>query len=103
MRAQPTARSQELGESTCRFYELGDVPMMVPRNILPFQVSVKYYQKCARTIPFARVGAIFPHSKPKNSPVDWLDGGKLFVESCLAVIAILAALRYRHAAKRSET
>jgi hypothetical protein len=32
--------------------------------------------------------------------VDFLDGGKFFVESCLALIVVLAALRYRHSATK---
>src|ERR1700682_2220976 len=44
--------------------------------------------------------SLFTDPALKNAPVDWLDGGKLCVESCLIVIAILAALRYRHATTR---
>jgi methionine sulfoxide reductase heme-binding subunit len=33
----------------------------------------------------------------KNAPVDWFDGGKLFVEGCLILIAVLTVIRWRHA------
>jgi len=51
-------------------------------------------------------GALFWHSlftDPglKNSPVDWFDGGKLFVESCLLLIAAIGLLRLRHARKKA--
>ena len=54
---------------------------------------------------YAAAAALFWHSlftdpALKNSPIDYLDGGKLFVESCLLAILLLAALRARHAAKR---
>lgn len=32
----------------------------------------------------------------KDAPIDWLDGGKLFVESCFVLIAFLGLLRWRH-------
>jgi methionine sulfoxide reductase heme-binding subunit len=56
---------------------------------------------------YVAAAALFWHSlftdpALKNSPVDFLDGGKLFVESCLAAIVILAALRYRHSVQKSR-
>jgi predicted ferric reductase len=57
------------------------------------------------SIYFAAV-ALFWHSlftDPglKNSPVDWFDGGKLFVESCLLLSAFISLLRLRHARKKA--
>jgi len=37
----------------------------------------------------------------KNAPVEWFDGGKLFVESCLLLIAAISLLRLRHARKKA--
>jgi predicted ferric reductase len=37
----------------------------------------------------------------RNSPVDWFDGGKLFLESCLLLIAAIGLLRLRHARKKA--
>jgi predicted ferric reductase len=45
--------------------------------------------------------SLFTDSSLKNAPVDWLDGGKLFVEFCLLLIATLSLLRLRHARKKS--
>src|SRR5882672_2767528 len=36
-----------------------------------------------------------------NAPLDWSDGGKLFVESCLLLIAAIGLLRFRHARKKA--
>ena len=52
--------------------------------------------------------ALFLHSLStapslKNDPIDWLDGGKLFVESCLLLIALIGLLRWRHSRKRAAT
>jgi len=33
--------------------------------------------------------------------VDWFDGGKLFVESCLVLIAAISLLRLRHARRKA--
>ena len=44
--------------------------------------------------------SLFTDPALKNSPVDWFDGGKLFVESCLAIIVIFGALRYRHSQQK---
>jgi predicted ferric reductase len=49
--------------------------------------------------------AVFFHSvltdpDLKNAPVDWFDGGKIFVESCLILIAALSVMRWRHARKK---
>jgi predicted ferric reductase len=45
--------------------------------------------------------SLFTDPDLKNSPVDWLDGGKLFVESCLLLIAAIGLLRLRHARKKA--
>jgi methionine sulfoxide reductase heme-binding subunit len=44
--------------------------------------------------------SLFTDPALKHSPVDWFDGGKLFVESCLAIIVIFGALRYRHSQQK---
>jgi methionine sulfoxide reductase heme-binding subunit len=38
----------------------------------------------------------------KNTHVDWFDGGKIFVEGCLALIAGSSLMRWRHARKKSK-
>jgi methionine sulfoxide reductase heme-binding subunit len=40
--------------------------------------------------------SLFTDPALKNSPPDWLDGGKLFVEACVIIIIATAAIRYRH-------
>jgi predicted ferric reductase len=44
--------------------------------------------------------SLFTDPNLKNSPPDWLDGGKLFVESCVVIIVVLTALRYRHSQQK---
>jgi len=44
---------------------------------------------------------LFTDPSLKNARVDWFDGGKLFVESCLLLIAAISLLRLRHARKKA--
>ena len=44
--------------------------------------------------------SLFTDPALKNAPVQWSDGGKLFVESCLLLIAAISLLRLRHARKK---
>ena len=45
--------------------------------------------------------SLFTDPALKNAPVDWFDGGKLFVESCLLLIAATSWLRLRRACKKA--
>lgn len=38
----------------------------------------------------------------KNAPVDWFDGGKVFVESCLLLIAAISLLRLRYSRRKAR-
>ena len=46
--------------------------------------------------------SLFTDPGLKNASVDWFDGGKLFVESCLLLIAAISLLRLRHARKKAS-
>src|SRR6266481_6549124 len=45
--------------------------------------------------------SLFTDPALKNAAVDWFDGGKLFVGSCLLLIAATSWLRLRHARKKA--
>jgi len=45
--------------------------------------------------------SLFTDPDLKNSPMDWFDGGKLFVEFCLLAVAVMGLLRFRHARKKA--
>jgi len=47
--------------------------------------------------------SLFTDPGLKNAPLDWSDGGKLFVESCLLLIAVISLLRLRQARKKPST
>jgi predicted ferric reductase len=46
--------------------------------------------------------SLFTDPSLKNAPVDWFDGGKLFVEFCLLSIVIISLLRLRYARKKAH-
>ena len=46
--------------------------------------------------------SIFTDPNLKNSRVDWLDSGKIFVAICALLIITMSALRYRHSLLRAK-
>jgi sulfoxide reductase heme-binding subunit YedZ len=46
--------------------------------------------------------SIFTDPELKNSPVDWFDGGKIFVECCLVLIVVVSVLRWRFSVRRTR-
>lgn len=46
------------------------------------------------------IHSLFTEPALKGDPIDWFDGGKLFVEFCALPIAGLVLLRWRHARKK---
>lgn len=45
--------------------------------------------------------SLFTDPSLKPSPVDWLDGGKVFVEACTAIILISSLLRWHHSRQKA--
>lgn len=80
------------------------VLLVVITSYLRIRLGRRVWKSFHFTIYVAAV-ALFWHSlftdpALKNSPVDYFDGGKLFVEVCLILIVVMAALRWRHSVKR---
>lgn len=46
--------------------------------------------------------SLFTDPNLNRSPIDWLDGGKLFVISCTAIILLTSLARYRHFRKKTR-
>jgi predicted ferric reductase len=56
---------------------------------------------------YAAAGVMFWHSlltNPdlKKTPIDWLDGGKIFVEICALIIVVMSLVRWRYGVKKSH-
>jgi len=45
--------------------------------------------------------SLFTDPALKGDPIDWFDGGKLFVEFCFALILVVSLLRWRHARRKA--
>jgi predicted ferric reductase len=45
--------------------------------------------------------SLFTDPDLKGAPIDWLDGGKVFVEACSAIILIASLLRWRHSRQKA--
>jgi predicted ferric reductase len=86
-------------ENTIGAIALYTIAFVVLTSYLRIRLGRRLWKSFHFTIYLAAT-ALFWHSlltdpALKNSPTDWFDGGKLFVEFCLLLILLLAALRYR--------
>ena len=91
-------------ENTIGAIALYIVAIVVATSYLRIRLGRRLWKSFHFSI-YVAAAALFWHSlftdpALKNSPIDYLDGGKLFVESCLATIVILASARYRHSVRR---
>ena len=78
---------------------------VVVTSYLRLRLGRRLWKSFHFSIYFA-AAALFFHSlwtAPglKNDPIDWLDGGKLFVESCFLLIASIGLLRGRHSRRKA--
>jgi len=46
--------------------------------------------------------SLFTDPSLRNAPVDWFDGGKLFVEFCFVLIAAIGLLRWRYSRRKAH-
>lgn len=94
-------------ENTIGAFALYIVALVALTSYLRVRLGRNLWKSFHFTI-YAGGAALFWHSlftdpALKKSPVDWLDGGKIFVEACVLIIATAGLLRWRHARlKRHE-
>jgi predicted ferric reductase len=91
-------------ENTVGAVALYVVAIVVVTSYLRIRLGRRVWKSFHFTI-YVAAAALFWHSlltdpALKNSPIDWLDGGKLFVEACLLTIVVTGALRWRHSVRR---
>jgi sulfoxide reductase heme-binding subunit YedZ len=92
-------------ENTIGAIALYVVGLVVATSYLRIRLGRRLWKSFHFTI-YVAAAALFWHSlftdpALKSSPVDWLDGGKLFVEACLLIIAAAGVARWRHSATRA--
>jgi len=101
----PVHSPQQPLENTIGAIALYVVALMVATSYLRIQLGRRLWKAFHFTVYLGAV-ALFWHSlftdpTLKPSPVDWLDGGKVFVEVCAAIILATILIRYQHSRKKS--
>ena len=92
-------------ENTIGAVALYLLAFVVVTSYLRLRLGRRLWKSFHFSIYFA-AAALFFHSlwtAPglKNDPIDWLDGGKRFVESCFLLIASIGLLRWRHSRRKA--
>src|SRR5205807_2162253 len=92
-------------ENTIGAIALYLLAFVVVTSYLRLQLGRHLWKSFHFSIYFA-AAALFFHSlftdpALKGDPIDWLDGGKLFVESCFLLIAPTTPLRWRHSPRKA--
>src|SRR5208282_3783644 len=102
----PIHSPQQPLENTIGAIALYFVAIVVATSYARIRLGRRLWKSFHFTIYLA-AAALFYHSlftdpDLKGAPIQWLDGGKLFVESCAAIILVTAILRARHARKKAH-
>ncbi|PYT81528.1 MAG: hypothetical protein DMG40_08940 [Acidobacteria bacterium] len=92
-------------ENTIGAVALYLIAFVVVTSYLRLRLGRRLWRSFHFTVYFA-AAAVFFHSlftapALRNNPIDWLDGGKLFVESCFLLIAATSLLRWRHSRQKA--
>jgi predicted ferric reductase len=93
-------------ENTIGAIALYIVAIVVVTSYLRIRLGRRLWKSFHFTIYLA-AAALFCHSlftdpALKNSAIDWLDGGKLFVEACLVITTATGLLRWRHSVRKAR-
>jgi predicted ferric reductase len=101
----PVHSPQQPLENSIGAIALYIVALMVVTSYFRIQLGRRTWKAFHFTVYLGAI-ALFWHSlftdpDLKGAPIDWLDGGKLFVESCALIILITALLRARHARQKA--
>jgi predicted ferric reductase len=93
-------------ENTIGAVALYAVAIVVVTSYLRVRLGRRLWKSVHFTIYFA-AAALFWHSlftdpDLKNSPVQWFDGGKVFVEVCLALIVCTTVVRRRYSLRKAR-
>lgn len=98
------SRSQPI-ENTVGAIALYLLAFVVVTSYLRLRLGRHLWKSFHFSIYFA-TAALFFHSlfsdpALKGDPIDWFDGGKVFVESCFVLIAVISLIRWRHSRKKA--
>src|SRR5271168_4788375 len=101
----PIHSPQQPLENTIGAIALYILALVVITSYFRIQLGRRTWKAFHFTVYFG-AAALFYHSlftdpDLKGAPIQWLDGGKLFVESCALIIVVASVLRARHSQKKS--
>jgi predicted ferric reductase len=101
----PVHSPQQPLENTIGAIALYTVALMVITSYFRIRLGRRLWKSFHFTVYLGAV-ALFWHSlftdpDLQHHPVDWLDGGKLFVEVCAVIILVTIFVRAHHARKKS--
>jgi predicted ferric reductase len=101
----PIYSPQQPLENTIGAIALYTLALMVITSYFRIQLGRRTWKAFHFTI-YLGAAALFYHSlftdpDLKGAPIDWLDGGKLFVEACALIILVTAILRARHSRQKA--
>jgi predicted ferric reductase len=101
----PVHSPQQPLENTIGAFALYIIALMVVTSYLRIQLGRRTWKAFHFTVYLGAV-ALFYHSlftdpDLRGAPIDWLDGGKVFVASCALIIFVTSLLRARQARKKS--
>lgn len=102
----PIHSPQQPLENTLGAVGLYVVAILVVTSYLRIRLGRRVWKAFHYSIYLGAI-ALFWHSlftdpNLNGSPVDWRDGGKLFVISCTVIMLIASLLRYRHARQKTR-
>jgi predicted ferric reductase len=102
----PVHSPQQPLENTIGAIALYIVAIMVITSYFRIQLGRRTWKAFHFTVYLGAI-ALFWHSlftdpDLKGAPIDWLDGGKVFVEICAFVILVTILLRARHSRKKAH-
>ena len=103
--AYPVHSPSQPLENTIGAVAIYFLAFVVVTSYMRLQLGRHLWKSFHFSIYFA-AAALFFHSlftdpDLKNAPVDWMDGGKLFVEFCVVLVAAIGVLRWRHARRKA--
>jgi predicted ferric reductase len=102
----PIHSPQQPLENTIGAIALYIVALMVVTSYFRIQLGRRTWKAFHFTVYLGAVAlvyhSLFTDPDLKGAPIDWLDGGKIFVEICAFMILITIILRARHSRKKSH-
>jgi predicted ferric reductase len=101
----PVHSPQQPLENTIGAIALYIVALMVITSYFRIQLGRRTWKAFHFSVYLGAI-ALFWHSlltdaDLKGAPIDWFDGGKLFVEACATIILVTSILRARHSRQKA--